>query len=541
VRKRRAQPANGPWLADEVGAETNNFTPAVFPAMVFAPTFNRRQSLGLLLAVAALAAWRLWRLPDAGPPDYDSVHNWQLTQELAAGHFQNLFINGSPGFRLLFVPLAWAEVPFWVYQLVNALLSVVAAGWFGWFVVSTSTKETSGNASATWAPWEIAALVLLAGTGLLLSFSGRDFTGSSLSLLACVGVLSAYYKRLQSDSSRWLRYTAGWLAFGLCVSYKFLLLLPILLVLELLRGNWVAWRGGTWQRVLGVLALPYVMLGAVGWLAAHLPWYRWLAVYYRQVVPAAPNLAGRQATIRPDLSYYFRYLLEFESPLLLVGLVVGAGILLRQGLRRGQAVSLLTLLTLWSGCLLLGMSLLVKAPRGLLFAYLPLAALAVLSLRQLLPRTSIRMAVLGMAIGLNLFRGWTQLYRYPLSNYPQVAAWLRAQGATRIVSTVGMGIAPYLGADQQLRVATNEKQLVALHRQGYQFVVLDGYWRVAGVAKFDSLRRQVPLSAWPEPGLAAPLLFLEHSEYTGLGYVQTLSARQHAAADSLPLRVYRLR
>ena len=502
--------------------------------------FTRRQSLSLLLAMAALLVLRLWQLPQAGPPDYDSVHNWQLVQELAAGHFQNLFINGSPGFRLLFVPLAWVGAPFWWYQLVNALISVGAAGWLGRLVVRATAQECRQSVSACWAPWEIGALVVLAGTGLLLSFSGRDFTGGSLSLLASVGLLNAYYERLQSSGGLWLRQAACWLAFGLCVSYKLLLLVPILLVLEVLRCDWPAWRQRTWQWVAAILALPYVVLGAVGTLAAGLPWYRWLAVYYRQVVLAAPNLAGRQTTLRPDLSYYFRYLLEFESPLLLVGLLVAVGLLARQGLRRARPVPFPALLVIWCGCLLLGMSLLVKAPRGLLFGYLPLAALAVLSLRKLVPWAVVRATVLLLAIGLNVFRVWTQLYRYPATNYPKVAAWLTAQGATRIVSTVGMGLAPYLRAHQTLRVATDEKQLAALRRQGYQYVLLDGYWRVAGVARFDSLRQQLPVAAWPEPALTAPLLFLEHSEYTGLSYAQTLATQQQATNDSLPLRLYSL-
>ena len=72
-------------------------------------------------------------------------------------------------------------------------------------------------------------------------------------------------------------------------------------------------------------------------------------------------------------------------------------------------------------------------------------------------------------------------------------------------------------------------------------MLLDGYWRVAGVARFDSLRRQRPVAAWPAPQLHQPLLFLEHSEFTGLGYEATLAASRAATADSLPLRLYRLR
>ena len=186
------------------------------------------------------------------------------------------------------------------------------------------------------------------------------------------------------------------------------------------------------------------------------------------------------------------------------------------------------------------MSLLIKAPRGLLFAYLPLAALAVLSGRRVLPGRVLA-GGLALAVGLNIYHVQEQLYAPLPGRYPAVAAWLRQHGATRVASTVGNGLAPFLSPGQSLTVITDERQLAQLRRQGCQYVLLDGYWRVAHVARFDSLRRQVPVAAWPAPALQQPLLFLEHSEFTGLSYDETLAAARTAAADSLPLRLYRLR
>ncbi|MDQ2772134.1 MAG: hypothetical protein M3Y54_16735, partial [Bacteroidota bacterium] len=250
------------------------------------------------------------------------------------------------------------------------------------------------------------------------------------------------------------------------------------------------------------------------------------------------------ATLHPDLLYYPRYLLEFESPLLLLGLLLALGLAARQWQRgqwrRGQLLPLLSYLLVWAGCLLAGMSLLIKAPRGLLLAYLPLAALAVLGGRRVLPGWAL-LVVLALAVGLNLSRIQQQLYAPLPGRYPAVAAWLRQHGAIRVASTVGNGLAPYLDARQSLTVINDERQLAALRRAGYDYVLLDGYWRVANVARFDSLRRQTPVAAWPAPALRQPLLFLEHSEFTGLGYAETQAAARAAAADSLPLRLYRLR
>ncbi|GAA4346776.1 hypothetical protein GCM10023185_01340 [Hymenobacter saemangeumensis] len=493
------------------------------------PQLPIRHLLALGLGLLLVLGLRLWRLAEAGPADYDSVRNWQVIRELAGGSFAHLFHHGSPGFLLLYVPVAWLTADYAVFQLLNALLAVAGLGFFAAWV-SRQAALTAGQALG---------LVLLGGSSLLLTFSGRDFTMSSGSLLLAAGLLRSYFHRLQHPSpGAWYR-VAGWLAAGLCFNYKFLFALPILAVLELWQRDGLLWQRGCWRRVLLILAAPYVLLSAAG-TAVGLPWYRWLGFYVRTVVPASANVAGRQHTLHLDLLYYPRYLLEFESPLLLAGLLAALVLVYRfERPRPGQPLSLLAYLLAWAGCLLAGMSLLIKAPRGLLFAYLPLAALAVLSGRRLLPAGALAAVLVG-AIGLNVYRIQQELYARLPTSYPQVAAWLQARGATRIASTVGQGLAPYLGPSQQLAVVTDERQLPALRRQGYEYVLLDSYWRVAGVAGFDSLRRQPPRAAWPEPQLTAPLLFLEHSEYTGRGYNETRAARQGAARDSVQLRLYRL-
>ena len=484
--------------------------------------------LGALLAVAAL---RLWRLPEAGPPDFDSVRNWEVVQELAHGRFAHLFNHGSPGFVLLFAPVAVFTQRFLVFQVLNALLGVAGLGWFAAWVGRQARLPGA----------EVAGLVLLGGTGLLLTFSGRDFTMSSASLVVAAGLLQSHYARLHAAAPRRLVQAAAWLALGLCLNYKFLFAVPILVALEWWQADGLWRRAG--GRALLVLAVPYALLGGVG-VAVGLPWYRWPGFYWRTVVPAAANLAGRQSTLHPDWLYYPRYLATFESPLLGLGLAAALGLAVRQWrrgqLRRGQPLPLPPYLLAWAGCLLAGMSLLIKAPRGLLLAYLPLAALAVLSGRRLLPRPVLAVALLAAA-GLNIYHLHQQLYAPLPGHYPAVAAWLRQHGGLRVASTVGNGLAPYLSSAQTLVLITDERAIASLRRRGVQYVLLDGYWRVAGVARFDSLRRQVPVAAWPAPALQQPLLFLEHSEFTGQGFAATLAASRAAAADSLPLRLYRLR
>ena len=479
------------------------------------------------LALLAVAGLRLWHLPEAGLPDYDSVRNWQVVCEMGQGNFRHLFHHGSPGFLLFYAPVAAFTTDFRVFQALNALLAVAGLGWFARWVARAEQLPSSLTA----------ALVLLGGTSLLLTFSGRDFTMSSGALVLVTGLLSSYHRRLQQPSPAALLRAAGWLAAGSCFNYKFLFALPILAVLEWHRADNLLWRAGTWWRVLAVLAAPYLVLGLAGVLAGR-PWYSWLAFYGRTVLPVASNAAGRRSTLHPDWFYYPRYLLAYET-LLLPGLAAALLLWGSSLRRRGQALTISEFLLVWSGCLLAGMSLLIKAPRGLLFAYLPLAALAVLAGRKLLSPTFLSV-LLAAAIGWNLWLLHQQIYSLLPSHYPQVATWLRTHQARRIASTVGLGLAPYLDAGQTLTAITDEHQLPALRRKGYDYVLLDSYWRVAHIPHFDSLRHQRPQAAWPEALLTAPLLFLEHSEFSGLDYEATQREAQAAAADSLQLRLYHL-
>ncbi|WP_400193843.1 hypothetical protein [Hymenobacter sp. B81] len=497
--------------------------PVPFELPAAAPAAPLRWLLPALLAVAGL---RLWRLPPAALPDYDSVRNWQIVQEVARFDFTHLFHHGSPGFYLLYAPVAALSADHRVLLVLNALVAVAALGLL---------LDWVARAARLPGP-ETALLTLLAGTSVFLTFSGRDFTMSSWSLLALAGLLRAHWRRLHQPTPGQLLRVAAWLAFGLSINYKFLLTVPILAVLEWQRADALAWRGNGWRVVL-VLAAPFAVLGALAWLVSGVPLYRWPAVYVVILFPAAANAAGRQGTLQIDFDYYLRYLTEFESPLLLPALaaaLVWVGPALRQ-----RPLPVATYLLVWAACTLAGMSLLVKAPRGLLFAYVPLYALPVLLLQKW-PRP-VALALLLAAVGYNGWQVQRQVLAYAPSSYPQVARWLQQRRIPAVATSVGLSLAP--AAQERGVVVASAKslqELAALRRRGFRYLLLDDYYRVAGVPAFDSLRRQPYLAAWPEPVLASPLLYLEHSEFTGLGYRETRRRQQQAAHDSLQLRLIRL-
>lgn len=498
---------------------------ALFFALPGLPLSFSSRPWWLLLALALLTAVRLHGLAEAALPDYDSVRNWQIVQEVAAGQLRHLFHHGSPLFSLVYAPVAWLTTDYRVFQHLNALVAVGAVGLLTAFI----------SREAQLPGWQAGLLALLMGTGLLLTFSGRDFTMSSWSLLCFAGLLWAYYYRLQQPAAATLYLATGWLVLGLCFNYKFLLTLPILAVLEWWQADGLLWRGGHWWRVAALLAVPYLLLGGVGVLVG-LPWYLWPAIYYKVAFPDAANAAGRAATLRPDGLYYLRYLWQFESGVVWLGLLGPLALLPR--LRRGAALPLELYLAIWGWCLLAGMSLLVKAPRGLLWAYGLWYALALLQLRRL-PAAALLALVLA-AIGLNVARIQREIYAYAPTAYPAVAAWLQQHHAGPVASTVGLGLAPFRTPTDSVQPVFSRPQMLALRRRGYRYLLLDGYWRVANVRGFESWWHRPVVAAWSEPQLTAPLLFLEHSEFTGLSYEQTLRLQQAARRDSTQLRLIEL-
>ncbi|MBT2557327.1 hypothetical protein J7E24_05990 [Hymenobacter sp. ISL-91] len=496
---------------------------------------SRPQSYYLGLALLLLVPVRLYGLSEGALPDFDSVRNWQIVQEVATGNLRHLFRHGSPLFMLLYAPVAWVTSDYRVFLVLNALLALAAVGLLAAFV----TRETRLPG------WQTGLLTLLMGTATFLTYGGRDFTMSAGSLLCFAGLLAAYYQRLRQPGSPTLYRATVWLLLGLSFNYKFLLTLPILAVLEWYQADGLLLQRGHWWRVGLLLAAPFVVLSTVGWLVG-LRWYAWLGVFYSVLFPGAANAAGRTATLHLDLLYYFRFLLDFESWLVWMGLLGPLVLLGRQWqtgrLGRGRPLPFELYLAAWGWCLLAGMSLLLKAPRGLLWAYGLWYALGLLLLarpwrgRQL-PAPALAALLLAALAG-NLYRLQREVYAYARpTSYPAVAAWLAAHhGGGPVASTVGLALAPF--HTDTVRSVVDEKRLPMLARQGYRYVLLDAYWRVTNVQQFDSLRRQKPLAAWPEPALTSPLLFLEHSEYTGLSYQQTLHLQQQARQDSAQLRVY---
>ena len=529
----RMTPATPPAPGEQPSAPQSPQLPTLGPEPEVSAEMARRAPRGggrwwPPLAAAVVLASRLWHLGAAPLPDHDSARNWLTIQAVAAGDFRDLFVHLSPSFYLVYAPLApvlGTNVYAWL--VLNAVVGVIGIAWL------TRTVARAAH----WPRPDEACLTLVVGLGTLYTFTGRELAINSPTLVVLAGIVHGYYGRLHRrpppDRRRALLGAVVWLAVGLTINYKLALLLPIGGILELVFRRDRVLNLATASRALGLLALPFVAYAGVA-EAVGLPWYRlgagWLGPF---IHPEAAG-SGRGGLFHPDVDFYFRYLIRFESPLVLVGLLAGPWVVARgRGVDRRFAGVLLAF-----GSLLVLLSFLLKAPRGLLTIVGPLTLLGALAVgevmgprRRALTRTVLLAAALTQTGTL-----WREIWRWfppaPYAPpYQQVAAWLQAHGARRVATTASLGLVPAAASyNIVVREVTQPDTLRALVRRGaYRYVLVDNYCRVVG---YDSLRTAVagtPVLRLSEPALLVPLLFLEHAEFTGETYAEALARQQRAA------------
>ena len=461
--------------------------------------------------------------------DYDSARNWQIVQEIGGGNFEHLFQHGSPTFFLFYACFTpWAP-DFHFYILVNGLFNVLAILLIGRFIA----QQFHLTAFYTF------LLLVFTGLSSYLTANGRYFTIEASSLFLFAFLLPLYYKRFKEHNPQTFLQVAGLVAIGLTLNYKFLLLLPIALVLEFIYFNKALQKK---HLVYGglILLIPFAFYtGVAVWV--NLPFYRFPAVYYTLIHNyQVPNPSSRVGFFNFDFAFYPKYFLRFESPLVVAGILLYPVLNWRQIFVpvRKHPIHVFGYL-FWIVILYIaGMHLLQKAPRGLFLVYSLLYALTFVSSLQLIRS---RILVVGLITLSIIYQGFVlqrEIYAYARTNYPEVITYLQQRKITKIASTVGLGITPYAQqANIQVKLVFNEAELPVLKAQGYRYVLLDDYYLAANIQKFKKLEKSIPVTVWPEPSLMVPYLYLDQSEFTGFSYQQALQSRQYAVQDSIQLRL----
>ncbi len=488
--------------------------------------------IGYLAAGILIFLTQSYLVRNTGFFDYDSARNWQIVQEIGRGNFKHLFQHASPTLFLFYAVFTPIFKDFHYYILLNCFINVLAI----LLIVRFIALQIPLSAFFTF------LLLLFTGFSGYLTANSRYFTIEAPSLLLFALILPLYYKRFTAQSSRDFLQVVGLLAFGLTINYKFLLLIPIALVIELIHPDKVVRSRHLIYGVL-ILLLPFIVYSVVAILAG-LPFYRFLAAYISLFHNFnVPTPGSRLGFFNLDVSYYLQYILRFESPLLLAGLVLFPFLFRQQIFPRTQntPLNIYRYLFLIIYLFLAGMHVLQKAPRGLFLVYSLLYAITFISCSQLLQNRIIAVSVISLSIIYQGFVLQREFYAYAHTNYPQVVTYLQQQKITKVATTVGLGIAPFAQtANIEVASVFAETQLNALKIKGYRYVLLDDYYLAANIRKFSKLEAALPLATWPEPSLLPPFLYLDQSEFTGFSYKRALQSQRQAAQDSVQLRLLRI-
>jgi hypothetical protein len=493
------------------------------------------KNVAKILIITLLYLLKINLLWQTGLYDFDAVKNYLVILEIKGGDFQHLFYHGSPLFYGLMVWGGWFSTDFFFLELLVAALGML--GSLVW--ISFLEKEWQLN------NWQSALCLLFIGTSFFEINSARYFSLESLSTSLFLIFLPNYYYSFQQKNHKYLYISA--LLFGLLftLNYKTLLWLPVLFIAEISQKQrkfslFVWLKAG----VLGALApLFFVVLGTINGLA----WWRYPAVFWGIFTAPRGGQGSVNDLLTQDWIFYLQYIIQFENigllPGVLLAIIFYKSLKINNLKKDGLTFFLLTLvLSYW-----LMMSILPKAPRGLSFVYPLLYTLAGIGLLQCYHTIKVRIykyviiSLLILSISIQIYRCQIYIYAYSQSNYELVAKYLHQQKIKKVISTVSLNLIPFAQKyNIEVKFIFDEKEIPALQKQGFEYVISDDYYKAVNLLNFNNLEKIPKLKSWAEPSLLAPMLHLEHCEFTGFSYTQAWQNQQKMRASPHQIHLIKL-
>jgi hypothetical protein len=448
-----------------------------------------------------------------------------VAKEIAAGNFTHLFNHVSPTFNLLYGFLYMVFEDYLILEYLNTGFNVLAIFIFVRFISRNMELDF----------FQITVILFFSGFSLFMVNSSRYLAIESLSLFLFVLVIINYYKNLISSDSKYLYWSVLFFALLLTVNRKILLFLPIVLVVEFFQAN----RKLSLRNIAisaGIICSFFIIYPLLGY-ALGLKFLQYYAGLYSLIINIQGHPTIEYASFNGDVFYYLKYFYNFENPLL-TGVILLFPILYRKELFRNfRAMNIYQFLFIITYCFLLGMSILPKAPRGLLFIYIFLYFFLFLCLHKICRNRIVLGFLAALVLLFDIYQINENIYKYSHTNYDVVADYIESKKIKKVATTVGIGIAPFLDEDVELKVIFDEKELAGLRKEGFDHVLLDDFHYLTKINQFNKLHKDRPVLQVKEPTLSAPLLALEQSEFSASGFYETLKLREKVEKDEFQLRL----
>ncbi len=483
--------------------------------------------LGLLLTGFFLLGVRIYGLDVAPLADYDAVKNYMLAQQLAGFHFSELFYHASPTLNMLNGILFFLTNSYVLLEYVHAAFNVIAILLLGDYV----------SKKLNWSRLELFSFLFLAGTSLTMVNTSRYLAMESLSLLFFVCFLRAYLETF-GQANKKLILPGLLLGLLFTVNYKAFLILPVIFLVECL-----AYKKDFFQRCsLGLVAfiLPFLGYVVLSFLISFVP-FQYPAVLYSIMFVPDDHPYRDLTFFNTDVLYYIKYFFWYENPALIVVLLVFPLLYLKKRVffRKEDQFELILGIIVYA--FIFGMSLIQKAPRGLLFIYPLLYVFLILLIKHFTGhRKYVMISITFVVFACHLFSIQKNIYAYAHTSYPALADYVKKHHIKAMASYVGMGAYPFVENEiKEFKVLHQEEELASLRAMGISYLLVDDYYRLACMELTIPEEYELVFEA-KEQSLLSPLLALEFSEYSGLRFEESLGIRQDLMSAPVHLKLYRL-
>ncbi|MGD1843129.1 MAG: hypothetical protein ACFB0B_19870 [Thermonemataceae bacterium] len=439
-----------------------------------------------------LRVWKLWQV---GLFDYDSAKNYLILTELYNDNFHNFFHHASPGFYLFYFLCYLVTPNYLVLEVITALFATLSIFIF-----------------ASYVPIKVRAwFCLLLGTSFFLMASSRYFAIESLSLLLFSLFVKHYF---HSYTKRHQRLSGLLLGLLFTVNYKAILVIFFVLLYELGRFFFFKERRYLLQNSW-VIVLPSVGFMLLG-LAFQLPFLRYPATIYHIFWQPTYIQSGWQ-----DYLFYFKYLLHFEHIILLPLLLVGILTLINKPSIINSKVLYFIVCTF---LILIVMSFLPKAPRGILFLY-PVFYFIVFYVLERYLSSRWYWAFILVSVSIQLYRFDTHVYNYAKSEYQGLQKIVTQQAPNSISSWI---IPPLKPLSTEIPVT----QVVKNSATAQRFMLLSCFPKIATLPSPNFTSEYKVIWQGYDLNILQPMVFLESAEFTGRTYEECWAAQRRLLKDS---------
>ena len=467
-----------------------------------------------LAVILFLLALRIANLHLLGLFDYDAVSNYQIIKELSHGYFARFYHHVSPLFYLSWLPLYTLFPDLVILQYLFALLNIIV---LCFFVVAFGNELKL--------PFYTQIIfILIAGSSMVYAASARYFSIDSFSLIFLYISIFIFYRGKVSTIMHTRNWITAWMCMGasLAINYKHLYFFLFFVTYFLL-----IWRKQMQVRhflyaVLAVSLVPFLMVifGLTnGQSILSYPRYFLAHTVLREMNPYVDI-----GLMKLDFWFYPLYITYFEPGILFFGLltifiIVNYRKALFSLLKKQSSFKYLVFLCVpYIFCI----SILPKAPRAFLPIQIPLLLLLFyLAYHFLSKKVWVTISALTILLQVTLF--YREFYTQEQSGYRKMGVYIQQNKLDKIVITSGKGILPYLKDNITYQIVFHQKEIEQLKAQGFNYLLVDKFYLVAHPNNFNELMVDNALFATKEGTLLNKMVFLEHAEYTGLGFWQTMN------------------